>query len=211
MAIKDFEIDFLYADEVKDLTKGVLPDPDLLEFYNRLTRREIFWNTEIDESLVDMSMQLLQWNSEDKNKPQEDKVPIKIFINSNGGCLTSVMNFINLIQLSKTPVYTIGMAKAYSSGGLLLMAGHKRFIFPDTTCLIHNGSTGAYGDTGKVMDNLEFTQKMEERVKKYILSKTKISIKQYEKNYRRDWWLFSEECIDLFIADKVITDLDEII
>jgi len=105
------------------------------------------------------------------------------------------------------------MAKVYSSGGLLLMSGHKnkRFIFPDTTCLIHNGSTGAYGDTGKVMDNLEFTQKLEERVKKYILSNTTISIEQYEKNYRRDWWLFSEDCIALNIADRIITDLDEII
>jgi len=211
MAIKDFNIDFLYEDEVKDLTKGVLPEPDLLDFYNRLSRRQIFWNTEIDEALVDMSMQIIQWNSEDKDKKQEDKVPIKIYINSNGGCLTSVMNFINLIKLSKTPVYTIAMAKAYSSGGLLLMAGHKRFVFPDTTCLIHNGSTGAYGDTGKVMDNLEFTQKLEERVKKYILANTKISIKQYEKNYRRDWWLFAEECIDIGVADTIITDLDEII
>jgi len=211
MAIKDFQIDWLYEDEVKDLTKGVLPEPDLLDFYNRLSRRQIFWNTEIDESLVDMSMQIIQWNSEDKDKKQEDKIPIKIYINSNGGCLTSVMNFINLIKLSKTPVYTIAMAKAYSSGGLLLMAGHKRFVFPDTTCLIHNGSTGAYGDTGKVMDNLEFTQKLEERVKKYILSNTKISIKQYEKNYRRDWWLFAEECIDIGVADVIITDLDEII
>ena len=211
MAIKDFQIDLLYEDEVKDLTKGVLPEPDLLDFYNRLSRRQIFWNTEIDESLVDMSMQIIQWNSEDKDKNQEDKIPIKIYINSNGGCLTSVMNFINLIKLSKTPVYTIAMAKAYSSGGLLLMAGHKRFVFPDTTCLIHNGSTGAYGDTGKVMDNLEFTQKLEERVKKYILSNTKISIKQYEKNYRRDWWLFAEECIDIGVADVIITNLDEII
>jgi len=211
MAIKDFQIDWLYEDEVKDLTKGVLPEPDLLDFYNRLSRRQIFWNTEIDESLVDMSMQIIQWNSEDKDKNQEDKIPIKIYINSNGGCLTSVMNFINLIKLSKTPVYTIAMAKAYSSGGLLLMAGHKRFVFPDTTCLIHNGSTGAYGDTGKVMDNLEFTQKLEERVKKYILSNTKISIKQYEKNYRRDWWLFAEECIDIGVADVIITNLDEII
>jgi len=213
MSLKDFDIEILYADEVKPLTKGLLPDVDLLDFYNRLSRRHIFLNDIIDDALVEHSYQILQWNSEDKGKNIEDRVPIKIFINSDGGCLTSVLNFINLIKLSKTPVFTIAMAKVYSSGGLLLMSGHKnkRFIFPDTTCLIHNGSTGAYGDTGKVMDNLEFTQKLEERVKKYILSNTTISIEQYEKNYRRDWWLFSEDCIALNIADRIITDLDEII
>lgn len=211
MALKDFDIEILYADEVKPLTKGVLPDVDLLDFYNRLSRRHIFLNDIIDDALVEHSYQILQWNAEDKGKNIEDRTPIKIFINSDGGSLNAVLNFINVIKLSKTPVITIGMAKCYSSGGLLLMSAKERLIFADTSCLIHDGSTGAYGDTGKVMDNLEFTQKLEERVKKYILSSTKISIKQYEKNYRRDWWLFAEECIDLSIADRIITDLDEIL
>jgi ATP-dependent Clp endopeptidase proteolytic subunit ClpP len=156
-------------------------------------------------------MQIFKWNKEDKNKQESEKVPIRIFINSNGGCVNSVMNFINIVKLSKTPVYTIAMGKAFSSGGLLLMAGHKRFIFENTEVLVHDGSTGAFGDTGKVMDSLERTKKLEDRVKKYILANTKISSKQYEKNYRKDWWLFSDEIIDLGIADKIVTDLDEIL
>jgi ATP-dependent Clp protease protease subunit len=212
MAIKDFNIDILYDDEeLKDLSKVVLPDPDLLEYYSNISKRIIFWNTEIDEALVSMGMQILKWNKEDKNKQESEKVPIKIFINSNGGCVNSVMNFINIVKLSKTPVYTIAMGKAFSSGALLLMSGHKRFIFENTEALVHDGSTGAFGDTSKVMDSLERTKKLEDRVKKYILANTKITPKLYEKNYRKDWWLFSDEIIDLGIADKIITDLDEII
>jgi len=211
MALKDFDIEILYADEVKPLTKGVLPDVDLLDFYNRLSRRHIFLNDIIDDGLVEHSYQIIQWNAEDKGKSVEDRVPIKIFINSDGGSLNAVMSFINVIQLSKTPVITIGMAKCYSSGGLLLMSAKERLIFADTSCLIHDGSTGAYGDTGKVIDNLEFTQKLEAKVKTYILSNTKIPIEQYEKNYRRDWWLLAEECVELGICDRIITDLDDII
>lgn len=211
MALKDFDIEILYADEVKPLTKGVLPDIDMLDFYNRLSRRHIFLNDIIDDGLVEHSYQILQWNTEDKGKDINDRTPIKIFINSDGGSLNAVMNFINIVQLSKTPVITIGMGKCYSSGGLLLMSAKERLIFPDTCCLIHDGSTGAYGDTGKVIDNLEFTQKLEAKVKKYILSNTKIPPKMYEKNYRRDWWLFAEECIEIGVADRIITDLDEIL
>lgn len=211
MAIKDFDIDIFYGEEVKGLTKGVLPEPDLLDYYNNLSKRIIFWNTEIDESLVDMSMKIIQWNQEDKGKAQEDRTPIKIFINSDGGCVNSVFNFINLIKLSKTKVITIGMGKCYSSGGLLLMAGHERLIFEDTTCLIHDGSTGAFGAVGKVIDNLEFTQKLEQRVKDYILKHTTIPKNLYDKNYRRDWWMFSPEMIQFNVADRVITDIDEII
>jgi ATP-dependent protease ClpP protease subunit len=93
------------------------------------------------------------------------------------------------------------------------MAGTKghRYIFPDTSVLIHDGSTGAMGDTGKVIDNLEFTQKQEERVKKYILANTNITTKLYDKNYRRDWFMFSDEMLNLHIIDNIITDLDEIL
>jgi ATP-dependent Clp protease protease subunit len=203
------EIDWTDVD-VAGLTKTVLPEPDLLDFYDRLARREIFWNTQINESLTEIGMYILKWNRDDKDIPIEQRKAIKVFINSNGGCLNSVMNFINIIQLSKTPVYTIAMGKTYSAGCLLLMSGNKRLIFSDTTGLLHDGSTGAYGDTGKVIDNLEFTQKQEERIKKFILKNTKITPKQYDKNYRKDWWLFSEDMIELGIADKIITDLEEI-
>ena len=208
--MSDFEIAW-ESDEVMDLSKTTLPDPYLLDYYNRLSQRQLLINEYIDESLIDFSYQILKWNKEDKNKSNEDKTPIRIYINSGGGCLNSAMNLINIIQLSKTPIYTIAMGKAYSAGGLLLMSGHKRFVFPDTTVLIHDGSTGAFGDTGKVIDNLAFTQKLEDRVKKYIMANTKITAKLYDKNYRRDWWLFPEEIIELQIADFIITDLDEIL
>jgi len=209
--VKDFDVDTLYDDDIKSLAQLNLPDPSTLDYYNRLAHREIFWNAEIDESLIEISMLILKWNREDKNVEIENRIPIKIYINSDGGCVNSVFNFINIIQLSKTPVYTIGMGKCYSSGGLLLMAGHKRLIFEDTACLVHDGSTGAFGTTGKVIDSLEFTQKIEDRIKKYILKNTKITSKLYDKNYRRDWWLSAEEIVEMGIADKIITDLDEIL
>jgi ATP-dependent Clp protease protease subunit len=211
MPDKEFVLSFL-EEETKELLNKNLPEPDLLDYYNDLANRVIYWNTDIDETIVDFSMKILKWNKEDKDiKDITLRKPIKVFINSDGGCLNSVNNFIDLIKLSKTPIYTIAMGKAFSSGGLLLMAGHKRFIFPNTEVLVHDGSTGAYGDTGKVIDSLERTQKLEERLKRYIIANTKITPELYDKNYRRDWWLFSEDVIDLGIADKIITDLDEII
>lgn len=205
---KGFEI-FL-TDPIKELGKTVLPEPDLLDYYNKTANREIYWNEIIDDALVDCSLLVVQWNKEDKDIEPSERKPIKIFINSDGGDLIAVMNFISTIKLSKTPVVTIGLGKCFSSGGLLLMAGHKRLIFPNTTVLIHDGSTGAIGDTGKVMDSFEFTQKQEKKVKEYILANTKISDKLYTKNYRKDWFLMPEEVISLGIADRIIEDLEEV-
>ena len=207
---KDWDI--FFDDEVKELTKLNLPDPETLDYYERIKNREIYWNFDIDDTLVDFSLMIIKWNRQDKGKPSNERVPIKILINSNGGELSAVLNFINVIQLSKTPVYTIGLGKTYSSGGLMLLAGLKghRYVFQDTTALVHSGSTGAAGNTDKVLDNFEFTQRQEKRVKDFVVANTNITDKLYTKNYRKDWWLMSDEIITLGLADKIITDLDEI-
>lgn len=204
-------LEFIITGDIKELGKINLPDPDTLYFYNMLQNRELFINFDIDESLISNSYDIIRWNREDKGVPIEDRKPIKIYINSDGGCLNSVLNFINTIQMSKTPIITIGMGKVYSAGGLLLMAGHNRYIFHDTTFLLHDGTSGLYGNVAKLADGFQFQQKLEERVKNYVLDNTKIDNELYDSNYRRDWFMLKDEIIHYGVADKVITDLDEIV
>lgn len=204
----EFAEDF---EDVQELIEDVLPDPSLLEFYRRLKKREILWNDEIDDTTIDIALYIKKWNEEDRGIAAENRKPIKIFINSDGGSVDTVLHIIDMIHLSKTPVYTIGMGRVYSAGGLLLMAGHKRYIFSHTSCLIHDGSSGAIGSIGKMLDNLEFTKELEKRMKAYILSSTRITEDVYDRNYRRDWFMFSEEMIELGIADEVVTDIDTIL
>lgn len=209
---KDF-LTFEFGKSYEEMANIKLPDPTLLDYYNRIANREIWINTDIDEAVVEWTQQILQWNREDKDiKPSERKV-IKVFINSNGGCLNSIMHLITILQMSTTPVMTIGLGKCYSSGGLLLMSGNKgrRYIFDTTSVLIHDGGTGSNSDTGKFIDYAEYVKMTEQRTKDYILKNTKIAEKDYDRNYRRDWWILGDEAIRLGVADKIITSLDEII
>lgn len=204
-------LEIFFDEEIKELTKLNLPNPDTLAYYNQLKNRQIYWNADVDEGMVDWSLQIIDWNKEDKDIPVDKRTPIKIYINTDGGDVVSVLNFIDVILLSKTPVITIAMGKVYSAGSLLVMAGHKRYAFNNTSCLIHSGSFGTMGTTDKVLDYTEFTKKQEKRVKEYILSKTTMSSKIYDKKYREDWFMFSDEMLSLNIVDTIITDLDEII
>ena len=187
-----------------------LVEPKLLEQYFRLNNREIVIDDCIDEYGIDPAMYIQKWNKEDVGIPVEERKPITIWINSDGGDLATTLFTANVIALSKTPVVTVGMNKIYSSGGMLLMAGHKRLIFEATTLLIHDGSCGMVGDTGKVFDNLEFMKGMEKRVFDYMLSHTKIPAELLERQYRKDWFMFSDEIIKYGVADEIITDLDKV-
>lgn len=209
---KDF-LTFEFGKTYEEMANVKLPDPTLLDYYNRVANREIWINTEIDEAVVEWTQQILQWNREDKGIEPKDRKVIKVFINSNGGCLNSIMHLITILQMSTTPVMTIGLGKCYSSGGLLLMSGNKgmRYIFDTTSVLIHDGGTGSSSDTGKFIDYAEYVKMTEQRTKDYILKNTKITEKDYDRNYRRDWWILGDEAIRLGVADKIITSLDEII
>lgn len=209
---KDF-LTFEFGKTYEEMANVKLPDPTLLDYYNRVSNREIWINTDIDETVVEWTQQILQWNREDKGiEPSKRKV-IKVFINSNGGCLNSIMHLITILQMSTTSVMTIGLGKCYSSGGLLLMSGNKgmRYIFDTTSVLIHDGGTGSASDTGKFIDYAEYVKMTEKRTKEYILKNTKITEGEYDKNYRRDWWILGDEAIRLGVADKIITSLDEIL
>lgn len=207
---KDVEIELDFG-EIANLLDRTLPDPSLLEYYRMRTKREIMWNADIEDDILEVSLAIRKWNVEDNGIEADKRVPIKIFINSDGGSVDAVMNVIDLIKLSKTPVITIGMGKVYSAGGLLLMAGHKRYIFKHTSCLIHDGSSGAVGSIGKLIDNLKFTEKLEALIKEYIISSTKITEQMFDANYRRDWFMFSDEMIELGVADEIIDDIDTIL
>ena len=62
-----------------------------------------------------------------------------------------------------------------------------------------------------MLDNLEFTKESEAKVRKFILEHTNIPQDLIDRNYRRDWFMFSDEAIKYGVADEIITDLDEII
>lgn len=194
--------------EVKVEEKDNLFSPEIKEYNDRINDRILYINEDISEFTVDYSMLILKWNKEDVGV--ENPKPIRIFIHSNGGDLSAIFNLIDVISLSKTPVYTIGMGNCYSSGGLLLMSGHKRFIFENTTFLLHDGYCGSANSTGKMLDNLQFTKEQEERLKKYILKRSSIDEELYDKNYRKDWFMFSEDMIKYNIADKILDNLEEV-
>ena len=86
----------------------------------------------------------------------------------------------------------------------------NRYILSTTEALVHDGATGSYGDTGKVLDDLEYTKKTEDTTKKFILEHTNITEDEYEKNYRRNWWLDADDIIRYGLADHVVKSIDEL-
>lgn len=185
-----------------------LPNPDLLTYYKDEQDRVLWIEGEIGDGLFELSKMILRYNMEDKDIPVEERKPIKIFINSPGGDLDSTLAFIGLMNISKTPIWTVDACWAYSAAGLILMAGHKRYALPNTECLIHSGSGqlgGSYEQTTEQMKNYKY---LVDKMRDFILSKTKIDQKLFKKNSQKDWYIYDNDMLELGIVDEIIGDLD---
>lgn len=185
-----------------------LPNPDLLTYYKDEQDRVLWIEGEIGDGLFELSKMIIRYNKEDKDIPVEERKPIKIFINSPGGDLDSTLAFIGLMNISKTPIWTVDACWAYSAAGLILMAGHKRYALPNTECLIHSGSGqlgGSYEQTTEQMKNYKF---LVDKMRDFILSKTKIDQKLFKKNSQKDWYIYTDEMLSLGIVDEIIDNLD---
>lgn len=187
-----------------------LPDPDLRDYYLDEQDR-VFWvDGEINDKLLNLVKMIIKCNREDKDKPIEDRKPIKVFIDSPGGDVCALWTTIKSIEISKTPVYTIDYCTAFSAALDLLAAGHKRFAFPGTSGMTHSGSC-AFGGTVEQAESMKkYFDKLGKKVTDYFISHTKIDPKTFKKKAPSDWYFDENDMLEYGIIDEIITDLDTI-
>lgn len=148
------------------------------------------------------------WNHYDEvnNIPIEERSPIKIYIDSGGGSLTDTFTIIDSIAMSKTPVYTICIGTAYSGGFFCFISGHKRFAYPNSSFLYHEGATSQGADAGKFRNYADFYQKQLQQLKNITLKYTKLTSEEYDAHIKDDWWLTAEEIIEIGGCDQIIEE-----
>ena len=158
-----------------------LPDPSLRDYYQDEQDR-VFWvTTSIDDGLLDLVKMIMKCNKEDKDKPIEERTPIKVFIDSPGGDVLALYTTIKAIEISKTPVYTINYCTAFSAAADLLAAGHKRYALPGTSAMVHSGSC-MYGGTVEQAESMKkHFDRLGKKITDYFLAHTKVDPKMFKK------------------------------
>lgn len=197
-----YDIDFDIEEIL--LKNGMLEDM----FYLRdLQNRKLFLTTDIcQETVGDAIRHILQINKEDAalSLPADQRKPILLYLSSRGGEVDAGFALIDMILGSETPVYVVNQGYQYSMGFLIGLAGHKRFAMPHAKFLMHDGSQFLCNSGGKVRDQMEFNKKLEERIRDYVLSRTKITPEMYDSQVRMEWYMFADEAKELGVTDYIV-------
>lgn len=203
----DFEIQL--PEEITKMMNGGLPSPEMMNFYVDESERIFFIDFEIDQSLIEIERKILQYNRIDKDIPVEERKPIKLFIYSYGGELDAMFSFIDVVELSKTPVWTVNVGISMSAALVMLLSGKKRFALPHAMALIHSGSGGAAGTYEQSEAAMANYKKQVAKMREYIMSHSSIDKKTMTKNQAKDWYLDADEQVKYGIVDKIADDIDE--
>jgi len=132
---------------------------------------------------------------------------LEIVFNSPGGAVIdglALFDFIRHVRSQGHHVTTICLGMAASMAGVLLQAGDVRAMGREAVVLIHEVSFGAGGKMSEVEDEVAFGKMLQSRLLKILAERSTLTERQIAHRWKKtDWWLASEECLELGFVDEV--------
>lgn len=174
------------------------------DLYSRLLKERIIWVPGIDENSANsICGQLLFLLSDD------DKKPIKMYINSPGGSILDgdgILDTMDFVKSKGIIVETMVIGKAASFGALILMNGTKgyRFVLPRSRVMIHEPRGGARGTATDMEIEMNLMRNMKDEINEFIVQQTGNDAEWVKKHTERDSWFRGKLAVEAGLADKVI-------
>lgn len=169
-----------------------------------LEERHIIVNDIIDDNVFEsLTMQIMNFNMEDRGVSPIKRQPIVLHINSNGGSVNSGLSVINAINQSITPIYAVCW-NACSMAAYIFISCHKRFAFKNSILLFHDGSTMLSGTSSKVKDTMAWYNNLEERLDNIVLMNSLVTEDEYYAKRRDEWYMFGDEAKEKGFVDSII-------
>lgn len=187
------------------LEETINNDVATYQYFNNYTNyRTIIFNSEIDASIVEsVILPLKEFESDECDDT------VTLILSTPGGSLADGLVLCNIIDNYTKPLQIIVLGQACSLGTIVLCSGNKnpnvtKYCYPFSFALFHAGYTGFEGDVLTISDQVEFNNKMFNKIKKYVVSNTNITNEQYEATERKQWYLFAEDMKQLGLIDHII-------
>jgi ATP-dependent Clp protease protease subunit len=103
------------------------------------------------------------------------------------------------------------MGYCASAAAIIFVSGHKRFMMPLSSVMIHKGSAQIAGDAQKVIDQADSYKKEIKKMRDFIADHTSIPSRTLSSKQNNDWEIDAEYCLEHKVCDVVVSTLDDII
>lgn len=166
-----------------------------------LDNRIIYVDGSIDDALakdvIDKLLRLDTLNHDD----------IVMYINSNGGNVSSGLAIYDTMNMIKSKVSTVCIGKCFSMASVLLVNGAKgkRYILPNAEVMIHEVSSISVGKVGEMQNNLDHSRDLNHKLFKILAEKSNRTYNQIKNEATgKDLWLSASKALQYGIIDKIL-------
>lgn len=134
------------------------------------------------------------------------KDPIKLIVNSPGGCVNSGLAIIDIIKSIKAPVYSYSLGLVASMAVPIICSTAKSVSYKNTYYMMHQVSMFHFGadDSDTIQTNAKYCKQLEKVTNGIIANKTKKTIKEIERKTVKELYLNAEEALNWGLVDEII-------
>jgi len=194
----DTELTKVIAAIEPEKTTTISPQDNKIYLYGDINRESILnLNRQIDEITKQLWMVKLTYNL-------VEPPPIEIHISSDGGEIFPAMASVDKIITNPIPVHTYCEGIVASAATLISVVGSQRFITKNTCMLIHQVSSGLWGNYAEFKEEVQNLDLIMKLIKTIYLKHTKYKAKALEEILNHDFVLSADECLKNGLVDKIV-------
>ena len=174
------------------------PQGNRIYFYGEVNKETVLnLNRQIDD--VSKSMKMIQFSN---NLPYPPA--IEIHICSDGGDVLAAMACVDKIINSQVPIHTYCEGVVASCATLLSVVGHRRFITKHSCMLIHQVSSGLWGNYAQFKDEIKNLNLIMGLIKSVYLKRTKMTSSILDDILVHDVFFNSKESLKFGLVDEIL-------
>lgn len=126
-----------------------------------------------------------------------------LFIASPGGSVFAGMQLIDTIKSSPKRVKCVASIAA-SMAFAILQSCHERYVLDQSIIMQHVASFSTEGQEPNVVSFTKFLVRSLRKLEKREADRMGLSLSDFRKKVRDDWWMFGDEAVSNNAADAVI-------
>ena len=133
-----------------------------------------------------------------------DYPPVKLYINSGGGGVTSGLSIMDTILRCKVPVNTYVDGFCASAATFLSVVGTKRYISKNSYMLIHQLSSSLWGKYSEIEDEKKNLDLMMTTIKNVYKDYTKVPTRKLDEILKHDLMWDAKTCLKYGMVDEIV-------
>jgi ATP-dependent Clp protease, protease subunit len=176
----------------------------IMDVYSHLlTERIVYLGTAIDPGVANALIAQL-FVLEARSPEQE----INLYINCEGGDITSMLAVYDTMQYIQTPVYTTCVGQAIAAGAVLLAAGTpgRRAMLPHARVVLHQPAARGQGAIPDLILQADEVVRLRAEMETILSRHTGQTVQALRTDTDRDRIFTAQSALDYGLIDQVLTD-----